>query len=67
MAERKAKFENREQPSKQDMEARRAEMMERLAAKVASGEITQAEADEFRSKMAERKAKFENREQPSKQ
>ena len=43
------------------MQARKAEMQERLAAKVESGEITQAEADDFRAKMADRKAKFEQR------
>jgi len=35
-------------------------MQERLAAKVESGEISQAEADDIRAKMADRKAKFES-------
>ena len=61
MAERKAKFERGERPSKEDMQARKAEMQERLAARVESGEITQTEADDIRAKMAERKAKFEQR------
>ena len=61
MADRKAKFERGERPSKQDMQARKAEMQERLAARVESGEITQAEADDIRAKMADRKAKFEER------
>ena len=43
------------------MEARRAEMQKQLAAKVASGAITQAEADDIRAKMSERKAEFEKR------
>ena len=43
------------------MQARKAEMQERLATKVESGEITQAEADDIRAKMADRKAKFEQR------
>ena len=42
------------------MEARKAEMQERLAARVESGEITQAEADEIREKMAERRASSSN-------
>ncbi len=45
--------------SKEDMEARRAEMQERLEAKIESGDISQAEADDIRAKMADRKAKFE--------
>jgi len=49
------------------MQARKAEMQERLAAKVESGEITQAEADDIRAKMADRKAKFEQGERPSKE
>ena len=49
------------QARKAEMQARKAEMQERLAAKVESGEITQAEADDFRAKMADRKAKFEQR------
>ncbi|HAX04940.1 MAG TPA: hypothetical protein DCX77_04620, partial [Acidimicrobiaceae bacterium] len=57
--DRKAKFESRERPSKEDMEARRAEMQERLEAKIESGDISQAEADDIRAKMADRKAKFE--------
>ena len=61
MADRKAKFERGERPAKEDMQARKAEMQERLAAKVESGEITQAEADDIRAKMADRKAKFEQR------
>mgnify|MGYP001364165280 FL=1 len=44
-----------------EMEARKAEMQERLAARVESGEITQAEAEEIREKMAERRAKLEQR------
>jgi hypothetical protein len=48
-------------PSKEDVEARRAEMQQRLAAKVASGEITQAEADDIRAKMSDRKTEFEKR------
>ena len=48
-------------PSKADMEARKAEMQERLAARVESGEITQAEADDIREKMAKRKAKLQQR------
>ena len=51
----------RPKASQEDMQARKAEMQERLAAKVESGEITQAEADDFRAKMADRKAKFEQR------
>ena len=43
------------------MEARKAEMQERLAARVESGEITQAEADDIQAKMADRKAKFQKR------
>ena len=43
------------------MKARKAEMQERLAARVESGEITQAEADDIREKMAERRAKLEQR------
>ena len=43
------------------MEARKAEMQARLAARVESGEITQAEADDIREKMAERRAKLEQR------
>jgi len=35
-------------------------MQERLAAKVESGAISQAEADDIRAKMADRKAKFES-------
>ena len=38
-----------------DVEARKAEMQQRLARRVESGEITQAEADDIRAKMAERK------------
>ena len=53
--------------SKEDMQARRAEMQERLAAKVESGAISQAEADDIRAKMADRKAKFESGERPSKE
>ena len=53
--------------SKEDMQARKAEMQERLTAKVESGEITQAEADDIRAKMADRKAKFEQGERPSKE
>ena len=64
MADRKAKFESGDHPSKEDMEARRAEMQERLAAKVESGEISQAEADDIRAKMADRKAKFESGDHP---
>ena len=48
-------------PSLEDIEARKAEMQERLAARVESGEITQAEADAIREKMAERRAKLEQR------
>ena len=48
-------------PSEADMEARKAEMQERLAARVESGEITQAEADDIQAKMADRKAKFQKR------
>ncbi|MFL2986561.1 MAG: hypothetical protein ACJZ57_04890 [Candidatus Poriferisodalaceae bacterium] len=51
----------RRKASEQDMQARKAEMQERLAARVESGEITQAEADDIRAKMADRKAKFEER------
>jgi hypothetical protein len=36
-------------------------MQERLANKVESGEITQAEADNIRAKMADRKGKFQQR------
>ena len=54
-------------PSKEDMEARRAEMQEQLAAKVASGAISQAEADDIRAKMSERKAKFDAGKRPSKE
>ena len=46
--------------SKEEMEARRAEMQKRLAAKVESGDISQAEADDIRAKMADRKAKSES-------
>ena len=52
-------------PSDVDIEARKAEMQERLANKVESGEITQAEADNIRAKMADRKAKFQRGERPS--
>ena len=45
-------------PSKADIEARKAEMEQRLAGRVESGEITQAEADDIRAKMADRKAKI---------
>ena len=38
------------------VEARKAEMQQRLARRVESGEITQAEADDIRAKMAEQKA-----------
>ena len=51
----------RRKASEEDMQARKAEMQERLAAKVESGDITQAEADDIRAKMADRKAKFEQR------
>ena len=62
MAERKPKLGNgRQGPSKGDIEARRAEMEQRLAGRVESGEITQAEADDIRAKMAERKPKLGNR------
>ena len=61
MSERKAKFDAGKRPSKEDMEARRAEMQKQLAAKVASGAISQAEADDIRAKMSERKAEFEKR------
>ena len=62
MAERKPKLGNgRQGPSKGDIEARRAEMEQRLARRVESGEITQAEADDIRAKMAERKPKLGNR------
>jgi hypothetical protein len=36
-------------------------MQERLASRVESGEITQAEADDIRAKMADRKAKIRQR------
>ena len=45
-------FEENERPSKEDMEARRAEMQKRLAAKVESGDISQAEADDIREDFA---------------
>ena len=45
-----------QRPSAPDVEARKAEMQQRLARRVESGEITQAEADDIRAKMAERKA-----------
>ena len=48
----------RPKPAGVDMEARKAEMEQRLAARVESGEITQAEADDIRAKMAEHKPKF---------
>ena len=54
----------RPKPAGVDMEARKAEMEQRLASRVDSGEITQAEADDIRAKMAERKPKFK---QPGKQ
>jgi Arc/MetJ-type ribon-helix-helix transcriptional regulator len=40
-------------------------MQERLANRVESGEITQAEADDIRAKMADRKGKFQRGERPS--
>ena len=57
----------RRKASEEDMQARKAEMQERLAARVESGDITQAEADDIRAKMAERKAKFERGDRPSKE
>jgi hypothetical protein len=61
MADRKAKIRPGDRPSEADIEARKAEMQERLASKVESGEITQAEADDIRAKMADRKAKIRQR------
>ena len=62
MADRKAKLrKDGPRPSEAEMEARKAEMQERLAARVESGEITQAEADDIRAKMADRKSKFQRR------
>jgi len=62
MVDRKAKLrKDGPRPSEADMEARKAEMQERLAARVESGEITQAEADDIQAKMADRKAKFQKR------
>ncbi len=54
----------RRKASEEEMQARKAEMQERLAARVESGEITQAEADDIRAKMADRKAKFGQRRKP---
>jgi Arc/MetJ-type ribon-helix-helix transcriptional regulator len=53
-------------PSKAGIEARKAEMQERLANRVESGEITQTEADDIRAKMADRKAKIQRGERPAK-
>ena len=52
---------SRSKPARADIEARKAEMQERLASRVESGEITQAEADDIRAKMADRKAKIRQR------
>ena len=52
---------SRSKPARADIETRKAEMQERLASRVESGEITQAEADDIRSKMADRKAKIRQR------
>ena len=61
MADRKAKIRSGDRPARADIEARKAEMQERLASRVESGEITQAEADDIRAKMADRKAKIRQR------
>ena len=56
---------SRSKPARAGMDARKAELQERLANRVESGDITQAEADDIRAKMADRKAKFRPGDRPS--